>query len=197
MPRIQASLSALLCLVSLCCGCSPESSSRQAPPIPVAEPLSSTTADKPASGGPRDYSGITYNIPASWSEIPNQTMVDSKYLVPTSKGELELTLTSMGGGIDSNIGRWVGQIRQGPGDSPKSESIEVDGLEGTLIDVRGEFSSKDATSNAGSRADWRLVGIGVPVPGRDFFVKLVGPREAVVEFYDELLKFVKSGKKAK
>ncbi len=197
MSRLQASLSAFLCLIPLCCGCSPDSSSTQAPPIPVATPLSSTTDDKPASGGPRDYAGITYDIPASWSEIPNQTMVDSKYIVPTSKGELELTLTSMGGGIDSNIGRWVGQMRPGPGDSPKSESIEVDGLEGTLIDVRGEFSSKDATNNAGSRADWRLVGIGVPVPGRDFFVKLVGPREAVVEFYDELLTFVKSGKRAK
>ena len=197
MPRLQASLSALLCITSLCCGCFSESTSQQAPPIPVAEPLSSTTAGKPTSGGPRDYAGITYNIPASWSEIPNQTAVDSKYLVTTSKGELELTLTSMGGGIDSNIGRWIGQMRPGPGDSPKHETLDVDGLEGTLVDLRGEFSSKDATSNAGSRADWRLVGIGLPVPGRDFFVKLVGPREAVVEFYDELLTFVKSGKRAK
>lgn len=176
-------------------GCAPSpQNSAEVPKISVAEPLGKASAsgtDRPV--GPRKYAGISFNIPAEWRELPDQQMVDSKYIVTTEKGELELTLTSMGGGVDANISRWMGQIQHGAGDDPQQGSIEIDGLSGTLIDCRGKYNSNVATNNPGTKDDWRLVGIGLPVPRRDFFIRLVGPREAVAEFYEPFMKFVKSG----
>ncbi len=182
------------CLVSTagCLQSPPEPAA--VPTISVAEPLGKTGESSAAqTGGPRKYTGISFNIPKEWRELPDQQMVDSKYIVSTEKGELELTLTSMGGGVDANIGRWMGQIQNGPGDEPQQGSIEIDGISGILIDCRGKYNSNVATNNAGTKDDWRLVGIGLPVPRRDFFIRLVGPREAVAEFYEPFMKFVRSG----
>lgn len=187
------------CLIAGCLmcvtGCLPSAEKpASAPPLSSPEPVA-RESESPASpaGGTRKYTGISFNIPKEWRELPDQQFVDSKYIVPTEKGELELTLTSMGGGIDANIGRWMGQIQNGPGDEPTQGSIEIDGVSGMLIDCRGKYNSNVATNNSGTKDDWRLVGIGLPVPRRDFFIRLVGPREAVAEFYDPFMKFVRSG----
>ena len=45
-------------------------------------------------------------------------MVDSKYIITTEHGEMEMTLTSMGGGVEANLNRWVGQVGREPGEEP-------------------------------------------------------------------------------
>ena len=117
-------------------------------------------------------------------------MVDSKYIIPTEHGEMEMTLTSMGGGVEANLNRWVGQVGREPGEEPTWSTVDVAGIESRKVDVRGSFNST-VGSNPGAKEDWRLIGIAVPLP-RDFFIKLVGPREAVVEFKDELDAFLKT-----
>lgn len=164
------------------------------PPVPVAD--SSPAEMSPhESGGDgkskhRHYEGIGFAIPKSWQELPGQKMVDSKYIIPTEHGDMEMTLTSMGGGIDANLNRWVGQVGRDPGEEPSWSTVEVAGIESRQVDVRGSFNST-VGDNPGAKKDWRLIGIAVPLP-RDFFVKLVGPREAVVEFKDELDAFLES-----
>lgn len=173
-----------------------ESQRRSAPEVSTApalnEPKSAASAEsgKSSGAGPRQYTGIKFDIPADWREVPNQTMVDSKYIVPSAKGDMELTLTSMGGGIPANIERWAGQIRRPKGEEVKRDQLDINGLPTTLIDVRGTYTSNTAMGNSDSKDDWRLVGLGIPVPQRDFFVRLVGPREAVSDFYEELMKIV-------
>lgn len=174
------------------CGGGSGNRTEPVPELSRAAPVAAEPKEQSSQGGRRKYTGISLEIPAEWRELPNQQMVDSKYIATTSKGELEVTLTSMGGGIDSNIDRWKGQIQHGDSDAPKQESFSMAGLEGTLIDCRGRYSSNVATNNPGSKNDWRLVGIGVPAPGRDFFVRVVGPREAVAEFYEPLMNFLKT-----
>lgn len=164
------------------------------PPVPVADSASSEL--KPAMPGGdgeskhRHYEGIGFSIPSSWQELPGQQMVDSKYIIPTEHGEMEMTLTSMGGGADMNINRWVGQIGRDSGEEPSFSTIEVAGIKSRMVDVRGSFNST-VGDNKGPQDDWRLIGIVIPMQ-RDFTIKLVGPREAVVEFKDELDEFLKS-----
>ncbi|MDA1163744.1 MAG: hypothetical protein O3B13_11635 [Planctomycetota bacterium] len=176
-------------------GCTPPDGADDAvPPVPVAETADEETASikdtNPDGSTHRHYEGIGFAIPNRWQELPNQTMVDSKYIIPTEHGEMEMTLTSMGGGLKSNLDRWVGQVGRDQGDEPTWATIEVAGIESRKVDVRGSFNST-VGANPGAKEDWRLVGIAVPLP-RDFFIKLVGPREAVVEFQDELDEFLKS-----
>lgn len=175
-------------------GCTSQSDGdRSVPPVPVASAETSQEPSQAASADGsthRHYTGIGFDIPSHWQEIPNQTMVDSKFLIPSDHGEMEITLTSMGGGIQANLDRWVGQVGREPGDEPSWSTVDVAGIESRMVDVRGSFNST-VGSSPGAKEDWRLIGIAIPLP-RDFFVKLVGPREAVVEFQEELDEFLKS-----
>ncbi len=194
MQRHSLVLSSLLCVIAT--GCEQADSQRSAPVVsqaPALEtPKAESSADGKTGGGPRQYTGIKLDIPDKWREVPNVAMVDSKYIVPSAKGDMELTLTSMGGGIPANIDRWAGQIKRPSGEEVKRDELDIGGLPSTLIDVRGTYTANTAMGNNESKEDWRLVGLGIPVPQRDFFVRLVGPREAVSEFYDELLKILKT-----
>lgn len=189
-------LAALLAGVSSGCFSEPDTPAVSLP-VPQArsaaapEPASSTGASGTAGSSRRQYTGISFEIPAAWKEIPDQQFVDSKFTVSTKAGDVEVTLTSMGGGIEANLERWVGQIHQEPGDEPSWTKLTVCGVESTMVDVRGTFSS-GVGAGGGPKPDWRLIGVAVPLP-RDFFVKAVGPREAVAEFQSRLPDVLKTG----
>lgn len=188
------------CLIGSCltglllsAGCSPsEENAGEVPPIPVADRVDAEVPSAPDVDGSkhRHYAGIGFAIPNSWQEIPNQRMVDSKYIIPTENGDIEMTLTSMGGGLDANLKRWVGQVGMDPGDEPTWSTVNVAGIDSRKVDVRGSFNST-VGDDPGAKEDWRLIGIAIPLP-RDFFVKLVGPRAAVAEFQDDLQAFLET-----
>ena len=190
------SLFAIICIGMALSGCTQSGTDEASvPPVPVAESTSTETPVSEASGADgeskhRHYEGIGFAIPNSWQEIPNVKMIDSKYIIPSEHGDMEMTLTSMGGGAEGNINRWVGQVGRDPGEEPSRSTIEVAGIKSSMVDVRGSFNST-VGDNKGPQEDWRLIGIVIPMQ-RDFTIKLVGPREAVVEFKDELDEFLKS-----
>lgn len=168
-----------------------------APPVPVAsaaKDASASTAVKSSdgvAGGARSFEysqDITFDIPATWREDPNPNMVDSRYFISTSEGELQLTLTSMGGGLNQNIERWVDQVKTG-GEEPTRDEVRIAGVDCPRVDARGDYNN-NVGIDKGQKSNWRLIGIGVPNKGRDFFVKLVGPRDAVKEFQEELDAFL-------
>lgn len=179
----------------LAVGCAPQGGAGDAvPPVPTAEsadtePAPAEDAD-PDGSKHRHYTGIGFAIPNSWREVPNVKMIDSKYIIPTEHGEMEMTLTSMGGGAEGNISRWVGQVGRDPGEEPSRSTVEVAGIKSYKVDVRGSYNST-VGDNPGPREDWRLIGIVVPLQ-RDFTIKLAGPREAVVEFQEELDAFLET-----
>jgi hypothetical protein len=190
-----ATVGALIFL--LISGCTSESDVQNiVPPVPVADSvpvgMAAAAAEQGSDGESkhRHYSGIGFAIPNSWRELTGQQMVDSKYIIPTEHGDMEMTLTSMGGGAQMNLDRWVGQVGRDPGEEPNWSTVEVAGIESRMVDVRGSFNST-VGENPGPREDWRLIGVVVPMQ-RDFTMKLVGPREAVVEFQDELDAFLKT-----
>ena len=198
--RPGRSSSVIVCMALVLSGCTQSGSDESAvPPVPVAESVSAETpaaaaaAESSGADGEskhRHYEGIGFAIPNSWQEIPNVKMIDSKYIIPSEHGDMEMTLTSMGGGAEGNINRWVGQVGRDPGEEPSMSTIEVAGIKSRMVDVRGSFNST-VGDNKGPQEDWRLIGVVIPMQ-RDFTIKLVGPREAVVEFKDELDAFLES-----
>jgi hypothetical protein len=135
---------------------------------------------------------LTFDIPQDWREDPNPKMVDSRYFIDTPAGELQLTLTSMGGGLRQNIERWVGQVKTA-GEGATRDEITIAGATCPRVDVRGDYNNR-VGSDPGIKKDWRLIGIGIPNNAQDFFVKLVGPRGAIKEFKEDLEKFLDSGR---
>jgi len=192
-PASVTKLSArFLCpaLLLAAAGCS--ESRVEAPPVPsvpeVVQTSSQTETASASATGWRKYDGIRFNIPEDWEEVEAR-MVDSKYAVQTTDGRIEITLTSMGGGIDANLNRWVKQMQQIPGESVEEDVLTLDGVEAKLIDVRGTFSqvsSQSSTSNS------RLIGVALPISPRDFYVKLTGPRDAVASYQDNFRAFLKT-----
>jgi hypothetical protein len=184
-------------------GCAGESGPAGPPPVPVSEqsrPVEhvADTATDTATGTANDkvatrrkYGGLSFEIPSTWREIPDAPMVDSKFVISTEQGDCEMTLTTMGGGLEANLERWVGQIQQEPGDEPEWTTLSVAGVDSRMVDVRGAFHS-NVGPNPGRKENWRLIGIAVP-QDRDFFVKLLGPREAITELQDQLNEFLKTG----
>lgn len=183
------------------CGNSEAPSGVNDPPIPYAESLPEDATGSERSAGEstaetgasqeREFPGITLTIPDSWSELPNQGFVDAKYRIPHLEGEMELTLTTMGGGIQRNVDRWIGQFQMAPGDAPQREDLLIDGVDAQCVEVRGTFSSR-VSGNPGPHENWGLLGVAIPNQPKDFYMKLTGPREAIADFHDEFRKFLQA-----
>lgn len=139
----------------------------------------------------KQLTGIRFDVPASWDEQPESEFYEAKYLIGSESGEMMLTLTTMGGGVEANLERWVGQFQQSPGSRPRRDTLRVDGTSSEWLDVRGTFRSR-VGSRPGPHEDWRLLGVAIPMRPRPFLLKLVGPRAAVSEFEDEFRSFVRS-----
>ena len=156
------------------------------------EPASDQAAANNGETETREYAGLSFEVPTAWEELEKSQFYDSKFIVHSEHGDMELTLASVGGGIDANLNRWVGQVGQAPGDEPTWSTVDVAGIESRMVDVRGSFNSR-LPGQSGTQENWRLIGVAVPL-ARDFYVKLVGPREAVAEFQDDLTAFLKTAK---
>jgi hypothetical protein len=113
-------------------------------------------------------------------------------VIPADEGPVELTCLMSGGGIDENITRWIGQFDTTP-DGSRTETIEVDGVDARWVDLRGTFNG-NASGQPGPHPKWRMLGVGIPVRERAFFLKLNGPEEAVTRIRDEFREFVMGGR---
>ena len=139
----------------------------------------------------RQLTGIRFDVPVDWNEQPKSEFYEAKYVIPSEEGEMVLTLTSMGGGIDANLQRWVGQFQQDPDEGPRRETLRIDGAKSEWLDVRGTFRSRVGTS-PGPHENWRLLGVAIPMKPRPFLLKLIGPRAAVSGFEADFRKFARS-----
>ena len=178
-------------------GCSQDDASETptAPEVPVAESItgdsSAGDATESVAGVRRKYTGISFDIPADWREDKSAQMIDSRYIIDRNGQELIIIMTAMRGGIRANIDRWITQVQTEPGDNPEPEMIDIAGLESVRIDLRGTYNNRVGTDQ-GVKRDWRFIGLAIPVEGSDFYLKLVGPREAIADYYDEFMEFVKT-----
>lgn len=153
-------------------------------PTPAADESHTATRVK-------QLTGIRFDVPKAWDEQPESEFYEAKYVIPSDEGDMMLTLTTMGGGIEANLQRWVGQFRQDPGDRPRRDTLRVDGKRSEWLDVRGTFRSQ-VGSRPGPHENWRLLGVAIPMSPRPFLLKLVGPRAAVSSFEDQFRGFVRT-----
>ena len=167
----------------LCCcvaaigvaGCGDEQPSANGdPPIPYAEPQDAARAPETTASATRVFEGIEFTIPQSWTETKlsgmRSTILQAAFGVPTLDDNLEITFSSVGGGIDQNIQRWIGQFGGAEADQ---ERIQVAGISATWIDIRGAFSAP-VSGRPGPHSEWRLLGIAVPRQPQDLYVKTHG-----------------------
>jgi len=122
------------------------------------------------------------------------------YIVPAAKGDSEgaecAVFVNLGGGVQANITRWIGQFETTDG-APKQKSETINGLQVTTVDVSGTFKGGGPMmgQSSGPKAGYRLLGAIVEGPEGDVFFKLTGPAKTVAAAQDEFQAMLKSLKK--
>ncbi len=124
---------------------------------------------------------FTWNTPEGWSRQTGLPMRDLSFSFgENGEGECYLSrLPGAGGGLVANVNRWRGQMGQEPLSEEEVAALpskSLFGLEGTFIDVTGDFSGMGA---AETKKDYRLLGVILTSEAGAVFVKMTGPADLV------------------
>lgn len=124
---------------------------------------------------------FTWDTPEGWEQETGAPMRDLSFTFgENGEGECYLSrLPGVGGGLAANVNRWRGQMGQDPLSEEDVAALPKQalfGLEGTFIDVSGEFSGMGATE---AKKDYRLLGVILTSPAGAVFVKMTGPADLV------------------
>ena len=147
-------------------------------------------------------SSLKFTVPAGWvEEERTSSMRVAQYRLPKATTDAEdasLVLyyfgQNQGGSAAANVERWVGQMKQGEGGSPKQESLEVNGLKVTTVDVAGTYVAETAPGSGTfhNKPGYRLRAAVVETPNGSYYVKLVGPEKTVTQWNESFLNYIKS-----
>lgn len=164
----------------------------------------SDSSGMPMSSGSDGQSGgsgaVKWTTPARWKAGPPKQMRMATYLIPAATGDSEeaecAVFTNIGGGVQSNIDRWVGQFEKTDG-PPIQKQVTIDNLLVTTVDVSGTFKGGGPMmgQSGAPKASHRLLGAIAEGPEGEVFFKLTGPAKTVAAAQGEFQAMLKSLKK--
>lgn len=145
-----------------------------------------------------DAPGASFTLPQAWiPQAPSSSMRLAQATLPGSAGEGQLTVFHFGpgggGGVDSNLQRWAGQVEPDAGSEASQESFDVGGFRVTWMEVQGTLKpSTMGTGPTTAQPDSRLFGAVVEGPQGPWFFKATGPAETLVEQRSAFLDVLRS-----
>jgi len=165
-----------------------------------------TAINNSGTEAPQTSGDLHYKVPAGWvSAQPSSKMRVAQFKLPKAEGDNEdgeLVLyyfgANQGGTAEANIDRWISQIQQADGSSSKvnakTESLTVNGLKITTVDVSGRYTAEMAPGSGKfyDNANYRLRAAVIETPKGNYFLKLVGPAKTVSRWEQSFTDFVKS-----
>lgn len=153
-------------------------------------PRESPTPPHASAPGPAAGAGgsdLTWTAPAGWTARPAEGMRLATFVIPTSGGSAELSVTAFpgpAGGPLANVNRWRGQLGLPPlaaGDlAGHSERVSTPAGEALVIEASGRGG------------DEGLLGAILERPDRTWFFKVTGAPAAVKESKGAVLTFLGS-----
>jgi hypothetical protein len=147
---------------------------------------------------------ITWKNPEKWvPTAAGSVMQKARYLAPPAEGDKEgATLTvfyfgpGMGGTVEANIDRWIGQFKNVvPAAIKKGERTKDKFTLHTVEVPEGVFEAgmMGGTPDQGPKPAWGMLGAVVEAPSGKYFFKLVGPKRTVAaskQDFDALLESI-------
>ena len=193
-------LIAILTLAFICLSCSKGSVSG-GPRSSASQSSGNSAPSSQTSTGE-----VTYKVPDGWMvEKPASEMRLAQYKLPKAEGDGEDGLLvvfyfgpGQGGTTQANIDRWVNQVKQPDGspskDKAKTETLTVNGLQVSTVDVKGTYSGGMSQDSApkDSASIYRLRGAVIETPKGSYFVKLTGPEKTVNHWDQAFNDYIKS-----
>lgn len=153
-----------------------------APVVPGATSAQRFGAEeRPAAEGSDGLADLLeYELPAGWKELrPTSDRLIN--LQPAGHEQASCYLTFLaggGGGLESNVNRWIGQFGGEPLDAEQVAALPKQALLGrdaTLVEVEGTFAAMGGPPQAG----FALVGLILSDPSGGIFLKFTGPSALV------------------
>ena len=155
---------------------------------------------------PQTSGDLHYKVPEGWvAGQPSSKMRVAQFKLPKADGDNEdgeLVLyyfgANQGGTAQANIDRWISQIQQADGssskDKAKTESLTVNGLKITTVDVAGRYTAEMAPGSGKfyDNANYRLRAAVIETAKGNYFVKLVGPAKTVGRWEQSFTDYLKS-----
>ena len=149
---------------------------------------------------------LRFKQPDGWiTEKASSSMRVAQYKLPKVEGDKDdgsLVLyyfgSNQGGSTQANIDRWIGQIQQPDGSSSKdkarTESLTVNGLKVTTVDVTGTYTAEMAPGSGSFHNDdnYRLRAAVIETPKGNYFVKLAGPAKTIARWDQAYTEYLKS-----
>lgn len=103
-------------------------------------------------------------------------------------------MMSSGGPTEKAIARRTSEFTFEDGEQPAQETIQISGLEATVVDLRGSWSGP-SHSPIKARPGYRMMLVIVPFSKESaFYINLTGPRATIAAHEDEFREFLKSAK---
>ena len=145
-----------------------------------------------------DAPGASFTIPAAWTpQAPSSSMRMAQAGIPGDAGEAQLTAFYFGpgggGGVQSNLERWAGQVEPDPGVDARQETFDVNGFRVTWMEVQGTLKpSTMGTGPTTPQPNSRLFGAVVEGPQGPWFFKATGPASTLDAQRDAFLELLRS-----
>jgi hypothetical protein len=159
------------------------------------------------SGATQSTSGdLHFKAPDGWTtEKASSSMRVAQYKLAKADGDKEdasLVLyyfgATQGGTPQANIDRWISQMQQPDGsssrDKAKTETMTVNGLKVTTVDVTGTYAAEMAPGSGTFHNDdnYRLRAAVIETPKGNYFVKLAGPQKTIARWDQSYTNYLRS-----
>jgi hypothetical protein len=126
---------------------------------------------------------LEWNDPKDWKRVkPSSSMRLASYEIPPAKGDTvpgELNVFILGGDIEPNIQRWLGEFSAFEAKTVLRSDRSVNDLAQSVVELpKGKFSGGMGTQKASD--NFGLLGAIVVMPeGAKYFFKLTGPSATI------------------
>ena len=144
---------------------------------------------------------IQANIPQSWSrETPSSNMRIAQFRLPKVNGDAEdgsiAVFAGIGGGIEGNINRWLGQFKR-PDGKPMSQfatiSRETVGhFNVTFVSAEGTLLASSMGGPGGEKTGYYLLAAIVETHSDPYFFKGTGPLLTMKGHEESFMAFIRS-----
>lgn len=171
----------------------------------VASAHGGGAATAPAVAAPQTQTPVKWTAPARWTTGPEKPMRAATYLIPAAAGDAEgaecAVFANIGGGVQANLDRWIGQFELPGGGNPaekaKTNKQTINGLAVTTIDLLGTYKGGGVAMGQTStpKTGYRLLGAiveGPSGPGSEVFFKMTGPVKTMAAAEKEFQTLLKS-----
>ena len=146
-----------------------------------------------AAGLPGASGKVRFAAPEDWEETrPSNAFTLASWSLPEGGA---CTVTAVGGGVEMNLNRWLGQFAPPEGESDLVSSqgpLEDARYPTTRMEIEGTMTATRSVGGGPPRKDWMLVGAALEdTPSGTVYVKIMGPKSTLEPQLDSLWEAVR------